>query len=426
MQTKPLSDKQLLTLWFVQLRWAAIFFMMLIVLTLFLFNRNHQIFFLSFVVIGFAAGYNITFPALVKRFPAFSENILFTYLRASADILVVTILVHFTGGIESPFTFFYLLEFAAISIYSLETIAFFLSGQAALLYWINCALEAYSIIPHFRMVETPGTLYYNLSYITSKSLALFFSSLLIIYIVSYLARKLREKQHQVETLSVAQADFMHMVMHETKTPLTSILGYTDLLINKSPAENQREPLAVIKRQAKRILNMVNDLLSLARIESGKIKLNKVDSDLRDIAERAIEEVDPLVRTSEISIVKEFESSLPLVQIDEDRLHEVFINLLSNAIKFSNKGGKIFVSISLNGQELTVAVRDEGLGVEKKDLPLIFDKFYRASKESAERKGTGLGLALCRSVVELHGGRIWVASAGPGHGSVFYFALPLHS
>ncbi|OGC11675.1 hypothetical protein A3K48_04170 [candidate division WOR-1 bacterium RIFOXYA12_FULL_52_29] len=426
MSSKPLSENQLLALRFVQLRWAAIFSMSLIVLALFLFSQRHDVFINSFIVIGVAAIYNLLFPFLIKRFFFFTENRVFTYFRSTADIIVVTLLIHFTGGVESPFGFFYLLELAAISMYSFELIAVLISSQAAFLYWVICSLEAYSILPHYRMVDTPGTIYYSQAYVNSKGLALFFSSLLIIYIVSYLAKKLRDKQHQIEAMSVAQADFMNMVMHETKTPLTSILGYTDLLIDKNPMENQRDPLAVIKRQAKRILNMVNDLLSLARIESGKSKLNKIDCDLRDIAERAIEEIDPIVKNSGVEIVKEFESSLPLVKVDEDKVHEIFINLLSNAVKFSNKGGKIFVSISLIGQELTVAVRDEGLGIEKKDLPLIFDKFYRASKESVERKGTGLGLALCRSVIELHGGRIWAASAGPGHGSVFYFALPVQA
>lgn len=426
MKQKSLSDKQLLILWFVQLRWYAIVFMFLIVIESIYISRLQVPLIPCLAIIGSASIYNIIFPFIVKRFPGFAENSFFTYLRSSLDILVITFLLHFTGGIESPFGFFYLIEFAAIAMYNFEVIAYILSFQAAVLYWISCILEAHLILPHYRAISTPGTLFLSVPYINSKAMGLLLSSILIIYILAYLSDRLRDKQRQVETLSGAQVEFMNMVMHETKTPLTSILGYTDLLFDKVPADYQREPLAVIKRQAQRILNMVNDLLNIARIESGKVKLNKTDIDLREIAEHAMEEVEPLVRTHELTLIKEFEASLPLVKADEDKLHEVFINLLSNAIKFSNKGGKIFISISLVALEMNVAVRDEGLGIEPKDLPHIFDKFYRASKESAERKGTGLGLALCKSVIEAHGGRIWVVSGGPGQGAVFNFALPLQT
>lgn len=426
MKQKPLSEKQLLILWFVQLRWYAIVFMFLIVIESIFISRLQLPLVPCLAIIGSAALYNLVFPFLVKNLPAFAENNFFTYFRSSLDILVITLLLHFTGGIESPFGFFYLIEFAAIATYNFEVIAYILSFQAAIFYWISCILEAHLILPHYQAVSTPATLFLSVPYVNSKAMGLLLSSILIIYILAYLSGRLRDKQRQVETLSGAQVEFMNMVMHETKTPLTSILGYTDLLNDKNPTDAQREPLAVIKRQAQRILNMVNDLLNIARIESGKVKLNKTDVDLREIAEHAMEEVEPLVRTHELTLIKEFEASLPLVKADEDKLHEVFINLLSNAIKFSNQGGKIFISISLVALEMNVAVRDEGLGIDPKDLSHIFDKFYRASKESAERKGTGLGLALCKSVIEAHGGRIWVVSGGPGQGAVFNFALPLQN
>ncbi|MFA6169266.1 MAG: HAMP domain-containing sensor histidine kinase [Candidatus Margulisiibacteriota bacterium] len=426
MKKKSLSEKQQVVLWFVRLRWYAIVFMFLILIMSTYLSRLQIPIIPSLLIIGIAALYNLIFPFLVRQLPFFSENQIFTYFRASADILVVTILIHFTGGVESPFGFFYLIEFAAIAVYNFEFIAYILSVQTAAFYWINCILEAYLIIPHYRLVVHPGTLFLSVPYVNAKAMGLFFSSILIIYIVAYLSGRLRDKQKLIETLSGAQVEFMNMVIHETKTPLTSILGYTDLLNDKNPADFQREPLGVIKRQAQRILNMANDLLNLARIESGKVKLNKTDADLREIAEHALEEVEPLLQSHELTMVKEFEPSLPLIKIDEDKIHEVFINLLSNAIKFSDKGGKIFISISLVALEMNVAVRDEGLGIEQKDLTHIFDKFYRASKESAERKGTGLGLALCKSIVEAHGGRIWVVSGGHGQGAVFNFALPMQT
>jgi len=258
------------------------------------------------------------------------------------------------------------------------------------------------------------------------AVALLSTGVLIINIISHLTKKMLESNKKIEALSKAQLDFMNMVMHEAKSPLTSIIGYTEMLNEQKLgpiAETQKEPLAVIKRQSQRILNMINDLLSIARLESG-IKLDKKTASISEIAARVIEEMKPLIDTRKMTLIQEFDPSSPPVNVDENKTIEVFTNLLSNAIKFSNEGGKIFFSISPQGKEVMVSIRNEGLGINPIDLPHIFEKFYRASKESVERKGTGLGLALCKSIVETHGGRIWAVSAGIGQGAVFYFTLPL--
>jgi len=238
---------------------------------------------------------------------------------------------------------------------------------------------------------------------------------------------LREKQKQIEALSDAKMDFMNLVMHEARSPLTSVLGYTDLIAGQKfgpVTDRQIEPLSIIKRQSQRILNLINDLLTLARIESGKTKFEKKPANILDVAANALEEMAPMINEKKILLVQEFDFKTPPVSMDEDKITEVFINLLSNAVKFSNEDGKIFLTISPSGKEVTVSVRDEGLGIDPADLPHIFEKFYRAGKESSERKGTGLGLALCKSIVESHGGRLWAVSAGHGKGAVFYFTLPL--
>jgi signal transduction histidine kinase len=364
---------------------------------------------------------------LVRRFRWFSENPVFTYLRSSADILVVTLLIHFTGGVESPFKLLYLLELAAISVFGFELIAYCLAGQAAVLYLISCWLETYGFVRHYRLITMPGTLYLSPNYAGAKALALFFTLILMVYISSYLAERLREKQRQIEALSKSQLDFMNTVMHETKSPLTSVLGYLDLLMNQSMGavnEKQKDTMVVIKRQAQRILALANDLLSLARLESGFTKIDKKAKNLAEVINQVLEELQPQLNERNIALIQELDPKTPPVLLDEDKITEVLINLLSSALKFSHNNGRIVISAAPIDREVMVAVLDEGIGIEPGDLQHIFEKFYRASKESAERKGTGLGLALSRTIIAAHGGRLWAVSAGRGQGAVFYFTLPL--
>jgi signal transduction histidine kinase len=339
----------------------------------------------------------------------------------------VTVLVHFTGGVSSPLVYLYFLLLVAGSVFGYKTIDYVLACQLTLFFLASCLLEALELIPHYSLAFIPDKLYYDFSHLSAATASLLLASLLITFTTSYLSERLREKQRRIEQLSTAQVDFLNAVMHEAKSPLTSIIGYVDLMEKKSlgPITNEEaKSLQIIKRQSQRILAMVNDLLSIARLESGHTKFDKRPANLQEIASRVIEELTPALAGKKLSLVKEFDSRTPVVSLDEDKMVEVLTNLLSNAVKFSNEGGRIFISISSLGQEALVSVRDEGVGIHPTDLPHIFERFYRASKESTERKGTGLGLALCRTIVEGHGGRLWAVSAGPGQGAVFHFTLPL--
>jgi len=426
MAAENLSEKQKMTLWFVRLRWAAIVIILLITAVLIFPGRLNFPLFTVLLLAAIAATYNTIYPFLIRRFIFFSESIFFTYFRATVDLLIITLFIHFTGGIESPFTAMYLLDVAAISIFGYERIAYLLAAQASFFYLTMGFLETFGFIKHYQLITLPSALYLNYDYAVAKTLTIFFIAVLLIYIVSYLARHMREKQREIEILSDSKLDFINIVMHEAKSPLTSIMGYTDLLSSQnlgSITESQKEPLEIIKRQSKRILDMVNDLLNLARLESGKTKLEKKPTQLAEIAGHVVEEMRPSIDSKKLALIQEFSPDTPPIKMDEDKIAEVFTNLLSNAIKFSKEGGKIFLSVSYNEREVIFSIRDEGLGIDPIDFPHIFEKFYRASKESAERKGTGLGLALSKSIIEAHGGRMWVVSAGLGMGAVFSFALP---
>ncbi len=427
MNQQLLSEDQQRVLWFIRLRWAALGLMAIIVLFLKLTIGVNINTLFALAIVGLGAAYNFIYPFIIKRFKPFSENILFTYFRVILDLIVITALVHLTGGVESPFNLLYLLEMVTISMFGMIVPAYVLSAAATFFFLTVNLLEAYFILPHYRLGTMPGTLFLNTDYIFARGFTLFLTCILLIYMTSYLASKFTEKQKKIEELSKAKLDFVDVVMHETKSPLTSIIGYAGLLESQGLGpitERQKEPLGIIKRQAQRILAMANDLLSLARLESGMAKIDKKPAKLTELAGHVIEEFGPQLEERKISLIQEFDPKTPDVPLDEDKLIEVFTNLLSNAVKFSNAGGKIFLSIAPRDKEILVSIRDEGLGIEPGDLPHIFERFYRAGKESSERKGTGLGLTLVKTIIESHGGKIWAVSAGRGQGAVFYFTLPV--
>lgn len=427
MESSPLSEEQKRVLWFVRIRWGAIILVASIVFFLKHIQGANVPLLPSFLLIIFAAIFNTCYPVLALYHKPFSESAIYTYLRATVDFLIITVFIHFTGGIESPFILLYLLELVTISMFGFAVFAYFLAGQATIFYAIICALEAYLLIPHYQLSNQPGALFLSLNYILSRAFALFFTCVLLIYMTSYLSKKLMEKQKQIEELSNAKVEFMNQVMHETKSPLTSIIGYTDTFMKGSFGEIKKEqinPLNIIKRQAVRILNMTNDLLDLSRLESGKAKLEKKLLPINEVIERAIEEMKPQVDEKKLDLIKEIDPGLPSIPMNENKIIQVFINLLSNATKFSKPDGKIFISTELLDKQVQVSIRDEGMGIDAEDLPHIFERFYRASKEAVAVRGTGLGLALTKGIVEVHGGRIWAVSGGLNKGAVFYVTLPL--
>ncbi len=427
-QTQQLSEDQQRVLWLIRLRWGAL--ALIAVVTLYLKYVGHfEVLILPpFIILIVAALYNAVYPVFVKYFPGFSESQASSDVRTVLDLLVISLMIHFTGGIESPFIMLYLLELMAISMFRFRLSAYYLAGLSTVMYLTICLLETYFIIPHYRLSELSGTLFISADYVLAKGFALFFTSALLIYMASFISGKFEERRKQIEGLSQGKVEFMNDVMHETKSPLTSIIGYADIILKGTFGEvknEQQGPLNIIQRQSKRILDMVNNLLDIARLESGKTKIEKDPCSLNDIIGHAAEEMKPQLDGNKLELVQELSPDLPDIPMDECKIDEVVTNLLSNAVKFSKPNGKIYISTQTNKTDIQVSVRDEGLGIDADDLPHIFEKFHRSSKEAAQVRGTGLGLSLSKTIVERHGGRIWAESDGQGKGAAFLFTLPLH-
>jgi signal transduction histidine kinase len=232
-------------------------------------------------------------------------------------------------------------------------------------------------------------------------------------------------QKEVEQL---KDDFLSIASHELKTPLTSIMGYTQLLNRRLTSESRRtgsdDVLEVIENQCRRMKRLVEDLLDVSRIERGTLETAQAQVDLLSLVETVVEKFAPT------SHEHEFKVSRPDMDIvvwgDEDRLDQVLTNLLSNAVKYSPDGGKIEVHVGRNGESAEVAVQDWGIGISEDQQARIFSRFYQAESVVRSRRfgGMGLGLFISKAIIDEMGGAISVDST-VGQGSTFRFTLPVY-
>ncbi len=247
------------------------------------------------------------------------------------------------------------------------------------------------------------------------------------------ARKGAEKANQ------AKSAFLSTVSHELRTPLTSVLGFAKIIRKRLtekiwPLTDASDPktakameqiddnLDVVVAEGQRLTHLINDVLDLAKIEAGKMEWNMEPVSLAEVAERAIAATSSLFENSGLSLDRQFDRDLPMVNGDKDKLIQVMVNLLSNAVKFTPKG-QVHCSIKQRDDHVEVTITDSGIGIAPKDHDAVFEQFKQVGDTLTDKpKGTGLGLPICKEIVEYHGGRIWLDSQ-LGKGSSFSFSLP---
>jgi signal transduction histidine kinase len=268
--------------------------------------------------------------------------------------------------------------------------------------------------------------------------------------VSERTRDLQNAQQQAEAANRAKSAFLANMSHELRTPLNATIGFTDVVLSKSPGPlngEQEEYLGYVLQSSRHLLELINDILDLSKVEADKMELDLSDVAICTLLSNCLIMVKELAYRRGVQLREEFAADLPAsVWVDERKLKQVIYNLLSNAIKFTPAGGSVTIAArygsnfpklppavqeklaetsGVTRQCLWISVSDTGLGLKQDDLERIFNPFEQADNtETRDFEGTGLGLALTRKLLELHGGMIWAESAGLGKGSAFHFVLPV--
>jgi signal transduction histidine kinase len=239
-------------------------------------------------------------------------------------------------------------------------------------------------------------------------------------------RELGDKSRQLEVASKHKSDFLANMSHELRTPLNAIVGFSQVLQEKlfgEVNEKQQEYLNDILSSANHLLSLINDILDLSKVEAGQVDLEVTSFSLEEAIDRGVVMIRERAMKNGVELGLEVDPNIDLVEGDERRIRQVIFNLLSNAVKFTPKGGRVGISTERSDGEVRVAVRDTGPGIAAEDQERIFEEFQQTGVGVEQREGTGLGLALSRRLIELHGGRIWVESE-LGKGSTFLFTLPV--
>ncbi|HYM95008.1 MAG TPA: GAF domain-containing protein, partial [Chitinophagaceae bacterium] len=244
-----------------------------------------------------------------------------------------------------------------------------------------------------------------------------------------------------EKANEAKSAFLSTVSHELRTPLTSVLGFAKIIrkrldekifpaVDKSDAKTGKtisqisENLEVVISEGERLTHLINDVLDLAKIEAGKMEWSLENVSMTEVAERAIAATSSLFEQKKLKLVKQIDADLPDISGDRDKLIQVIINLISNSVKFTDKGS-VTCKVFKEKDEIIVSISDTGIGIAPEDFAAVFEQFKQVGGDTLtdKPKGTGLGLPICKEIVEHHGGRIWLESE-IGKGSTFSFALPV--
>ncbi len=410
-----------------------------------------------YVICGLIAVYNgvllrqVTGLQKQRAGSVLARSGLYSNLHIVFDLLALTAILHFAGGIENPFSFYFVFHIIAASIVLPKRSVYTLATVAIMLVGLLVGLEAATILPHYNLGGfVPPTFYQQpatiLGVMASLATILYGSA----YMATSISGELRKRQREVvelrdqllkektdelaeSTQEIAKLEeekkrflsFIGVAAHDLKSPLAAIQSYISVMAGGFAGEVNEKQKTMLQRSSVRInelIRLISDLLDIPRIETGQLIHEMKEISLQQVIRESLPEQQRLADEKGLKLRVELPEAPLLVYVSAPRLQQVITNLLANAVAYT-PSGSVVVRARDCGDEVEMQVSDTGIGIPAEDLPRIFEDFFRAS--NVPTKGTGLGLSITRRIVEAHGGRIRVESPDPdrGTGSRFTFMLP---
>ena len=442
---------------FVNMRWIAILGIIICTLV------ASEIFHISFptlpvyIICVFIAIYNLALFYQLRRLGKERHGLVihkarnYSNLHIFFDLVALTALLHFTGGIENPFIFFYVLHIILASIALPYRVVYVVATAALCMVALLVGLEYAAVIPH---VNLTGFVLPERHQEGSRILAVLLALAAILYGTTYMATaisgELRKRQRQVVQMGEQLLDqkmgelkqaskeviklgeeknqflrFLSIAAHDLKAPLTAIQGFLWVMLGGYAGEISDKQKNMLERSTKRInelLNLISDLLDIPRIETGQILPEMKEVSLRQVVRNCLQDQRKLAKDKGIRLKVELPETVSRVRGSGPRLQQVITNLVENAINYTPEG-TVTLKVLEGNKQIQVEVIDTGIGIPADDMPQVFDDFFRAS--NVDMKGTGLGLSIAKRIVEAHGGKIWCESpcVDTNEGSRFTLTLP---
>ena len=438
--------------WLIQLRWWAIVFVLFVIAIANAVLPGILPLPYLLIIVVIMALYNLAIQLHVRRFknldfPArHRREARIAYVQIALDMFFITLLLHFSGGLENPFFFYYVLHIIIVNILFSKKTSLLFSGLASLLFCGMLVLEAWHIVPHYNLREyRAASRYAEPVHVISVGFTLTSTLLSTTFLASSIMARLRVRTSKlIETnrscqmrardlaklntklteMDDARTQFTLLVAHELRAPVAAIHSYLKLILEGYvPPDKEREILERSEHRAMEQLDLIADLLELGRIRR-KAAEKKADwVHVEQVLDSVCSMLQGNAQRKEIELSVEVIGKLSPVRALLDHIKQVWTNLISNAVKYTEPGGTVKVTVTQDETHIIGSVQDTGIGIPPEHQEHIFEDFFRTEEaKSMERRGTGLGLSIVKRVVQVYGGQIEVEST-VGEGSTFTFRLP---
>lgn len=430
--------------WLINLRWLASATTVLIVLVA-RYILKIPLPLVPLLITGGVVGlYNIIFIWYAQHLRTLKEDVhtfhSFANFQIGIDWIALIFLIHYTGGIESPLMFYFILHVVISAILLSRRNCFLQAIFASTLILSLAFLEYRKLIPHISFPPVLISAFYDHLSSILTYLFFFISSLFITaYLATSVSTKLRKRErrlvilennlekayHELEEADKAKTQFVTMITHELRSPVATLQSILELLAGgyvDKLSPRQEEFIGRMRRRTAFLLNLVNDLLNLTSEKGGRVKKEPVKLDIKKIVKQVCDSVKTGVEQKRIKFDVDLDPYSLYIVGDEGEINLLFSNLITNAIKYTPPEGEVQVKVWGENDRIKAEVSDTGIGIPQEDVNKIFDEFYRAAKaRKMVREGTGLGLPIVKRIVEDYGGEIQVESE-PGKGTTFFFYL----